>query len=109
MTPQEFVATWRHVTLSERRVAQAHFLDLCHLLHHATPQEHDPEGTTFTFERGVTKLDGGHGFADVWYRGHFAWEYKTRHHNLDEAYRQLQQYRDNLENPPLLVVCDIER
>src|SRR5438046_519606 len=52
---------------------------------------------------------GDFGFVDVWKRGCFAWEYKgkDKHKSLDEAYRQLYQYRDDLDNPPLSVVCDI--
>jgi type II restriction/modification system DNA methylase subunit YeeA len=109
MTPQEFVEKWRNVTLKERSAAQEHFLDLCHVLGHKTPAEADPDGRFFTFERGAEKVEGGDGFADVWYRGHFAWEYKTRHKNLEDAYAQLLRYREDLENPPLLVVCDLER
>ena len=66
MTPQEFAAKWRNVTLKERSSAQEHFLDLCRLVGHATPAEADPDGSFFTFERGVEKLGGGQGFADVW-------------------------------------------
>ncbi len=108
MTPQQFVAKWRGITLTERAAAQSHFNDLCHMLGHETPTDLDPTGAFFTFERGVEKLDGGNGFADVWYKGHFAWEYKKRRKNLTEAYKQLLLYRDNLENPPLLVVCDTD-
>src|SRR5207249_1708569 len=49
------------------------------------------------------------GFADVWKMGFFAWEYKGKKKNLDEAYRQLLRYRESLLNPPLLVVCDFDR
>jgi len=54
--------------------------------------------------------EGGRGYADVWFRRHFAVEYKTagKHKDLTAAYRQLLFYKDALENPPLLVVCDIE-
>ncbi len=54
---------------------------------------------------------GDGGYADVWWRGKFAWEYKRKdsYKDLTEAYRQLCQYREALENPPLLVVCDIAR
>ncbi|MDX2141645.1 MAG: type IIL restriction-modification enzyme MmeI [Chloroflexota bacterium] len=71
--------------------------------------EHERTGDTFTFEKGVRKTDGGQGFADVWFNGHFAFEYKQRgkYKDLTEAYQQLQRYRENLENPPLLVVTDI--
>ena len=54
-------------------------------------------------------MGGGKGFADVWKRRFFAWEYKGKGKDLQAAYLQLQQYRDALENPPLLVTCDIAR
>ena len=38
-----------------------------------------------------------------------AWEYKGKHKDLKAAYQQLLQYREALENPPLLVVCDLDR
>jgi hypothetical protein len=44
----------------------------------------------------------------VWKKGHFAWEYKGPKANLEKAYQQLQQYRESLENPPLLVVSDLQ-
>jgi len=108
ITPQTFVAKWRDTTLKERAAAQEHFIDLCRLVSHPTPAEDDPSGTRFTFEAGADKLGGGQGWADVWKRGYFAWEYKGKHANLDKAYQQLQQYRESLQNPPLLVVCDID-
>jgi len=109
MTPQQFVAKWQRVSLSERSACQQHFLDLCDLFDHPKPVEADPEGTSFTFERGVRKTDGGDGWADVWKRGHFGWEYKGKRKNLIAAYTQLLLYKDALENPPLLVVCDMDR
>ncbi len=109
LTPQQFVAKWRGVRQNERAIAQQHFLDLCALFDQPTPATADPTGAFFTFEKGVTKTGGGKGYADVWLRGHFAWEYKGRSKDLDAAYKQLLQYREPLENPPLLVVCDIER
>ncbi len=42
-------------------------------------------------------------------RDHFGWEYKGKHKDLKEAYTQLQRYREALENPPLMVVCDMDR
>ncbi len=42
-------------------------------------------------------------------RDHFGWEYKGRHKDLKTAYAQLLRYREALENPPLLVVCDMDR
>ena len=110
ITPLQFVNKWRQATLKERAAAQEHFLDLCHLLNHPTPAEDDPASARFTFEAGANKQLGGAGWADVWKKGYFAWEYKGKHANLDAAYnRQLLQYREALQNPPLLVVCDIDR
>ncbi len=104
-----FIARWQRSTLTERSAAQSHFIDLCHLIERPTPAEADPTGDFYTFEKGVKKAGGGEGFADVWKKGYFAWEYKGKHKNLDAAYRQLQLYRDDLENPKLLVACDFNR
>jgi hypothetical protein len=109
MTPQQFIAKWRRANLSERSACHQHFLDLCDVLDQPKPAAADPQGTHYTFERGVTKTDGTHGWADVWMRGHFGWEYKGKHKNLAHAYQQLLRYREDLENPPLLVVCDLDR
>ena len=45
----------------------------------------------------------------MWKKDCFAWEYKGKKKNLDEAYKQLLRYRESLLNPPLLVVCDFDR
>ncbi len=108
MTPAAFVAKWRVNIRSERSAAQEHFLDLCALLAEPTPNS-DPTGATYAFEKGATKASGGDGWADVWRRGRFAWEYKGKHKDLQAAHRQLLQYAGALENPPLLVTSDIER
>ncbi len=104
-----FVARWQRSTLTERSAAQQHFLDLCAVLGEPTPAASDPDGTHYTFEKGARKTSGAGGWADVWLRRHFAWEYKGKHKDLTAAYRQIQQYREDLENPPLLVVCDLDR
>jgi type II restriction/modification system DNA methylase subunit YeeA len=109
MTPQEFIVKWQKATLSERSACQQHFLDLCELLGQPKPAEADPEGAWYTFERGVQKTTGGTGWAHVWMRDCFGWEYKGKHKNLADAYQQLLLYREALENPPLLVVCDLDR
>lgn len=107
MTPDQFIAKWRASMLTERAAAQSHFNDLCALLDEPTPTDADPRGETYAFERGASKSAGGEGWADVWKRGHFAWEYKGKRKNLRDAYAQLQQYAVALENPPLLVVSDM--
>ncbi len=38
-----------------------------------------------------------------------AWEYKGKHKDLDAAHDQLRRYALSLENPPLLIVSDMER
>lgn len=105
----EFVERWKASELSERAAAQSHFIDLCEVLGQAHPAAADPTGNAFTFEKHVSKLRGGKGYADVWKRGFFAWEYKGKHKDLAAAYAQLADYREDLENPPLLVVCDQNR
>ncbi|MEX2431544.1 MAG: DNA methyltransferase, partial [Dehalococcoidia bacterium] len=109
MLPHEFIKKWTKANLKESAAAQEHFIDLCRLLEHPTPAEADADGSSFTFEKGAKKTAGGDGFADVWKKGFFAWEYKGKHKDLQAAYVQLQQYREDLENPPLLVVCDLDR
>ena len=107
MNPSEFIAKWDKAELTERSAAQQHFLDLCDLLGHQKPAALDQVGDSFTFERGASKLGGGDGWADVWKKGFFGWEYKGRDKDLDAAYTQLKLYAEALENPPLLVVCDL--
>ena len=109
MTPGEFIAKWRASELKERSAAQEHFIDLCRLLGEPTPAEADPTGERYCFERGARKDTGGDGWADVWKRHCFAWEYKGKHADLDVAFNQLRQYALALENPPLLIVSDMAR
>ena len=109
MTPIEFIAKWRASELKESSAAQEHFIDLCRLLGEPTPAEADPTGERYCFERGARKDTGGDGWADVWKRGCFAWEYKGKHADLDAAFNQLRQYALALENPPLLIVSDMAR
>lgn len=109
MTPQDFIAKWRAVELKERTASQSHFIDLCQLLGLGDPITEDPKGEWFTFEKGASKTSGGEGWADVWRRDCFAWEYKGKNKDLDRAFAQLQQYAIALENPPLLIVSDMDR
>ncbi len=104
-----FVRKWNASTLTERSAAQQHFRDLCEALGVPHPTEQDEIGASYTYEKRVAKTGGGGGFADVWKRGYFAWEYKSKGGDLKAAYKQLNEYREALENPPLLIVCDFVR
>ena len=109
MTPNQFIAKWHAAELKESSAAHEHFIDLCRLLGEPTPVDADPKGDHYCFERGATKDSGGEGWADVWKRHCFAWEYKGKLANLDAAFDQLRQYALALENPPLLIVSDMHR
>jgi hypothetical protein len=108
MTPGEFAAKWRGVETSERASAQSHFLDMCAMLGEPGPTEADPTGASYAFEKALEKTVGGGGFADVWKRDFFGWEYKGKRKDLKAAYVQLLEYREALGNPPLLVVSDLD-
>ena len=105
MTPEQFIATWKNNALTERAGAQGHFDDLCELLGVDKPRDPD----NYCFERGAKKAGGGDGWADVWKRNHFGWENKKPGRDLNAALKQLTDYALQLDNPPLLVVCDRER
>ena len=108
MTPAQFIALWQNNPLTERAGAQGHFDDLCDLLGVDKPRDPD----NYCFERGAGKAggpEGNRGWADVWKRGCFGWENKRPGRDLRAALKQLTDYSLELENPPLLVVCDRER
>src|SRR5438477_5996048 len=128
MTPAEFKRKWARYSGKETAAYQEHFNDLCALLGQPTPATADPTGSElFCFQKRVVKdaelfalaesdrvreepeAERERGFADVWKKGCFAWEYKGKKKNLDAAYQQLLRYRESLLNPPLLVVCHFVR
>ncbi len=108
LTPREFAQKWSDNETKERAASQEHFIDLCRMLGEPTPNEADPTGQTYAFEKAVTKASGGDGFADVWKKDHFGWVYKDKGKDLKAAYLQLLRYREGLSNPPMLVVSDLE-
>ena len=109
LTVAEFVSKWRQVSAGETQAAQSHFIDLCAVLGVDNPIEADPAGVSYAFEKGVKRPDGSIGQADVRKQGCFGWEYKGKNKDLTAAYEQLLGYREGLGNPPLLVVCDMNR
>ena len=106
MTPQDFITKWGPggpaFELNERQGAQPHFIDLCQLLGVPLPGSVGD----YIFEQDTLVLGEARGYADVFYRDHFAWENKAPGKNLDAALKQLLTYSLALANPPLLVVCD---
>jgi hypothetical protein len=112
MTPEDFIAKWRGVELPEISASQSHFNDLCELLEIGKPIDVDPTGKTFTFEKAVPKggKAGGGGHADVWRKDCFVWEYKRKNtfNTLAAAIAQARDYAALLDNPPLVIACDID-
>ena len=60
LTPQAFVAKWKKSSLKESAGDREHFIDLCRLIGHDTPDEADSTGANFTFQYGAAKLGTGH-------------------------------------------------
>lgn len=109
MTPKQFIDKWGKVDVKEISFAQSHFNDICELVGSPKPLDIDSQGKFFTFEVAAKKFGGRQGRADVWYKNKFIWEYKGGDGTLDEAYQQLQLYRESLENPPLLIASDVHK
>jgi type II restriction/modification system DNA methylase subunit YeeA len=108
MTPNDFIKKWKQGG-DERKDWHSFFNDLCALVGHDTPKAADPTHTWFTYEYGASKANGGQGWADAWKKGFFGWEAKGTGKDLKKAYVQLKMYADSLENPPLLVVTDLQK
>ena len=109
MDAASFARKWIASELTERAASQNHFLDLCALVGEVGPSDADPTGDFYAFEKGAEKTSAGDGFADVWLKDKFGWEYKGKRKDLRAAYKQLLDYHEALGQPPLLVVCDLER
>lgn len=108
LSPDAFVKKYATLNANERSAAQTHFNDLCEILGVPKPLDYDPAGVQYRFEKKVLKVAGGKGFADVWWNGKFAVEYKGKGADLQKAYGQLLSYREDLGNPPLLLVSDMQ-
>ena len=93
LAPAAFAQKWRGVTdHREGRLPGA--------LHRPVPDARPadsprgrPTGEHYAFEKRVGKAGGGDGFADVWKRDFFAWEYKGPRKDLKAAYVQLSATR----------------
>ena len=107
MRAEEFITKWKNSDLNEDEGAKPHFIGLCQVL--GVPEPSTTRADGYSFERHVKKTSGQRGYADVWKKGCFAWEYKSPGKDLREAMVQLKQYASDLENPPLLIVSDMRR
>jgi hypothetical protein len=83
--------------------------DLPGALHRPVPPGRAPDAERIRPHRHALRLRDGRGKdqrrAGL---GYFRWEYKGKNSDLDKAYEQLLRYRDALDNPPLLIVSDID-
>ena len=74
MTHPDFIAKWgpggAGFGLNEEQGAQQHFIELCEVLGVPAPAG----GDDYVFEKGMLVLGQRRGYADVFKRGHFAWE-----------------------------------
>jgi hypothetical protein len=61
MTPSVFAAKWKASASTEKAASQEHFIDLCRMLGEPTPNEADPTGEHYAFEKRATKGGGGGG------------------------------------------------
>ncbi len=59
MTPSAFAQKWLGSTATEKAASQEHFIDLCRMLGEPTPNEADPTGEQYAFEKRVFKAGGG--------------------------------------------------
>ncbi|MFN8721474.1 MAG: class I SAM-dependent DNA methyltransferase [Rhodospirillales bacterium] len=107
MSPEEFISRWRGRELKERQFYQSHFNELCRVLDVPDPISFARDAD-YCFEKAVPHTDGAAGFADVWKRDSFVWEYKGETKNLTSALVQADRYARALANPPLLIVSDAQ-
>ena len=78
----EFIRRWKDSELTERAGSQTHFIELCQILIEPHPASADPKGVDYAFEKHVNKTGDDKGYADVWKRNFFGWEYKGKHKDL---------------------------
>ena len=96
----EFIAKWGHGGaarhLNEEQGAQQHFIELCAVLGVSAPQG----GEDYVFEKGMLALGQRRGYADVFKRGHFAWENKAPGKPLDATVAAAYDWADYTPSTP---------
>ena len=107
MTPAEFIEVERQRTARTAGRAGA-FHRPVPLLGEPTPAEADPKGELVLLRARRGEGGGGEGWADVW-SGLLRLGIQGQAQGPQRRARQLQPYARDLENPPLLVVSDMDR
>jgi hypothetical protein len=59
LTPAAFATKWQGSTRTERAASQENFIDLCRMVETKTPNDADPKGEFYAFEKGAEKTGGG--------------------------------------------------
>ena len=109
LSPVQFATKWQGSVRTERAASQEHFIDLCRMLGVKTPNEADPTGDFYAFEKGAEKTGGGDGFADVWNRATSRGSTRASARTSRRRTRSSCSTAKRSKNPPLLVVCDLDR
>ena len=106
-TPQDFVSKWKRAKPRERQSVQEHFIDLCALVGHETPM-HKTHPVCALLLRWARQKPAADQAGQMWQSLDFSGgNIKAKTLDLDKAYEQFLRYRDALQNPPLLIVSDI--
>ena len=104
LTVAEFVIRWKTHDQSEEAGAKPHFLDLCDLLGQPHPAAADSAGETMPSKSASAKPRSRSTRRRLVPRSLCLGTQEEA-----QAYTQLNDYREELGNPQLFVVCDFER
>jgi hypothetical protein len=109
-TVNDFIRKWRAVELKERSAAQEHFIDLCRLLGEPSPAAADPTGDFYCFERAVPRRRAVAKVGPMCGSGvTSAGNTRANARTSKPPSASSSNMPLALENPPLLVVCDLDQ
>jgi len=86
MNVAEFIAKWRRWTSRSGPLPRSTSSISASSSATPSPPRLTPPAPTSASEKGAAKHGGGDGFADVWKRVFFGWEYKGKHKDLEAAF-----------------------
>jgi len=104
--PQQFIAKWQRVTLSERSACQQHFLDLCELL--ASPSRPTPTRWYLVYLREGVQTAKIRRAGPMFGCGSFRLGVQRKHKDSRKPTRNCNATGRRRE-PALMVVCDMDR